>query len=272
MVSSTKHRLSQRCCKSLPVEPRTSMWTVYNSIYAYILDRLQFWLRSVWEHVRPDAGFRYRSCIHGWGWTPIPPAVRDQFILIWLISDLTNVLIISGHTFSVIQSASGGQANFVNPPRRDVVASGTSPDNGQPTRIRFQTDNPGAYYLEAISPHTDWPSRPLVPPLSYWLALGYVLCPTVEIGATVDAWFISCLTTPSMQMPALMSYSQRIQPVSRIYYYRPNHHSWLSRYSIWAPIRESKRRMGTTLRHLQCAAGRCQVLRIVMSFARYSDR
>ena len=49
--------------------------------------------------------------------------------------------LLSGHSFDVIQSASGGGPNFVNPPRRDVVASGTT-DN--PILIRFRTDNPGS--------------------------------------------------------------------------------------------------------------------------------
>jgi len=54
-----------------------------------------------------------------------------------LSTDLSN----SGHTFDVIQSASGGPPNYVNPPRRDVVTSGGTVDN--PVRIRFRTDNPG---------------------------------------------------------------------------------------------------------------------------------
>ncbi|KAF8589375.1 multicopper oxidase [Ramaria rubella] len=58
-----------------------------------------------------------------------------------------------GHAFSVVQSSSGGEANFVNPPRRDVVASGTSPTNNQPVRIRFETDNPGPWFLHC---HIDW--------------------------------------------------------------------------------------------------------------------
>ena len=51
----------------------------------------------------------------------------------------------SGHAFSVVQSASGGPPNFVNPPRRDVTASGGTTDN--PMRIRFKTDNPGPWYV-----------------------------------------------------------------------------------------------------------------------------
>ncbi|KAF8522544.1 laccase 17 [Gautieria morchelliformis] len=58
-----------------------------------------------------------------------------------------------GHTFSVVQSASGGNANYVNPPRRDVVASGTSSTNNQSTTIRFLTDNPGPWFLHC---HIDW--------------------------------------------------------------------------------------------------------------------
>jgi len=58
-----------------------------------------------------------------------------------------------GHAFSVVQSASGGNANFINPPRRDVVASGNSPTNQQPIRIRFQTDNPGPWFIHC---HINW--------------------------------------------------------------------------------------------------------------------
>jgi iron transport multicopper oxidase len=47
----------------------------------------------------------------------------------------------SGHAFDVIQSAAGGAVNLVNPPRRDVVASGGTTANL--VRIRFKTDNPG---------------------------------------------------------------------------------------------------------------------------------
>jgi len=55
----------------------------------------------------------------------------------------------SGHAFDVIQSASGGPANFVNPPRRDVVASGGT--TTQPVRIRFRTDNPGSLSIASFS-------------------------------------------------------------------------------------------------------------------------
>jgi iron transport multicopper oxidase len=49
-------------------------------------------------------------------------------------------LLNSGHSFDVIQSASGGGVNYVNPPRRDTVASdGTD----RMVRFRFRTDNVG---------------------------------------------------------------------------------------------------------------------------------
>ncbi|KIJ45892.1 multicopper oxidase [Sphaerobolus stellatus SS14] len=56
-----------------------------------------------------------------------------------------------GHAFDVIQSASGGGPNYVNPPRRDVVASGGTVAN--PVRIRFRTDNPGPWFVHC---HIDW--------------------------------------------------------------------------------------------------------------------
>ncbi|KIJ45860.1 multicopper oxidase [Sphaerobolus stellatus SS14] len=57
-----------------------------------------------------------------------------------------------GHTFDVIQSASGGPPNYINPPRRDVVASGSAP-NGNPVRFRFLTNNPGPWFVHC---HIDW--------------------------------------------------------------------------------------------------------------------
>ncbi|KAJ7075747.1 laccase [Mycena belliarum] len=52
-----------------------------------------------------------------------------------------------GHAFDIIQSASG-PVNFVNPPRRDVVAV----EKGG-VIIRFLTDNPGPWFLHC---HIDW--------------------------------------------------------------------------------------------------------------------
>ncbi|KAJ6564493.1 laccase 16 [Mycena capillaripes] len=53
----------------------------------------------------------------------------------------------NGHAFDVVQSASGPM-NFVNPPRRDVVAV----EKGG-VIIRFLTDNPGPWFLHC---HIDW--------------------------------------------------------------------------------------------------------------------
>jgi iron transport multicopper oxidase len=51
-----------------------------------------------------------------------------------------------GHTFSVVRSAgqAAHEANFVNPPQRDVVAMGSASDN---VTIRFVTDNAGPWLL-----------------------------------------------------------------------------------------------------------------------------
>ncbi|KAF8490605.1 laccase 17 [Gautieria morchelliformis] len=67
------------------------------------------------------------------------------------IGGLFHAFHLHGHTFDVIQSASGGAPNYVNPPRRDVVASGGTTDN--PVRIRFRTDNPGPWLVHC---HVDW--------------------------------------------------------------------------------------------------------------------
>ncbi|KAG6909528.1 hypothetical protein DXG01_017085 [Tephrocybe rancida] len=48
-----------------------------------------------------------------------------------------------GHAFDVVQSQSG-PANYVNPPRRDVVGVGSG---GGTVIIRFKTDNPGPCYV-----------------------------------------------------------------------------------------------------------------------------
>ncbi|KAJ7583561.1 laccase [Mycena floridula] len=52
-----------------------------------------------------------------------------------------------GHAFSIIQSMQG-PANFVNPPRRDVIGVG-----GSTIIIRFKADNPGPWFLHC---HIDW--------------------------------------------------------------------------------------------------------------------
>ncbi|KAF9482102.1 laccase 16 [Pholiota conissans] len=49
-----------------------------------------------------------------------------------------------GHAFDVVQSMQG-PANYINPPRRDVV--------GSTVIIRFQADNPGPWFLHC---HIDW--------------------------------------------------------------------------------------------------------------------
>jgi iron transport multicopper oxidase len=51
-----------------------------------------------------------------------------------------------GHSFSVVRGAgqTAAEANFVNPPRRDVVAMGSAGDN---VTIRFVTDNAGPWIL-----------------------------------------------------------------------------------------------------------------------------
>ncbi|KAF8583894.1 multicopper oxidase [Ramaria rubella] len=53
-----------------------------------------------------------------------------------------------GHAFDVIRSSNSNVTNFVNPPRRDVVAV-----NGGNTTFRFLTNNPGPWFLHC---HIDW--------------------------------------------------------------------------------------------------------------------
>ncbi|KAI0792234.1 laccase [Abortiporus biennis] len=55
-----------------------------------------------------------------------------------------------GHVFDVIRSAGSSTYNYKNPVRRDVVNIGTTGDN---VTIRFQTNNPGPWFLHC---HIDW--------------------------------------------------------------------------------------------------------------------
>ena len=77
--------------------------------------------------------------------------------------DTDEILPLSGHSFSVVQSASGGNANLVNPPRRDVVASGAGATNNQSVRIRFRTDNPGKQWKFIYRHFTGWLTGDLGP-------------------------------------------------------------------------------------------------------------
>ncbi|QRV98312.1 Multicopper oxidase [Ceratobasidium sp. AG-Ba] len=52
-----------------------------------------------------------------------------------------------GHAFDVVQT-DGGPVNYVNPPRKDVIAVG-----GGTVRIQFKSDNPGPWFLHC---HVDW--------------------------------------------------------------------------------------------------------------------
>ncbi|KAF8651436.1 hypothetical protein AX16_004737 [Volvariella volvacea WC 439] len=58
-----------------------------------------------------------------------------------------------GHAFDVIRSAGSPVYNYVDPPRRDVVAIGRPGDN---VTIRFVTDNAGPWYLHC---HIEWHLR-----------------------------------------------------------------------------------------------------------------
>ena len=49
-----------------------------------------------------------------------------------------------GHTFYVVRGAGQTEYNYVNPPQRDVVSTGTAGDN---VTIRFTTNNPGPLFL-----------------------------------------------------------------------------------------------------------------------------
>nr|AAR00925.1 laccase [Trametes sp. C30] len=58
-----------------------------------------------------------------------------------------------GHTFYVVRSAGSTEYNYVNPPQRDTVSTGTDGDN---VTIRFTTNNPGPWFLHChIDFHLD---------------------------------------------------------------------------------------------------------------------
>ncbi|KAI9057786.1 multicopper oxidase [Trametes sanguinea] len=58
-----------------------------------------------------------------------------------------------GHTFAVVRSAGSSEYNYDNPVFRDVVSTGTPGDN---VTIRFQTNNPGPWFLHChIDFHLD---------------------------------------------------------------------------------------------------------------------
>ena len=52
--------------------------------------------------------------------------------------------LIGQHTFYVVRSAGQTDYNYVNPPQRDTVSTGTAGDN---VTIRFTTNNPGPWFL-----------------------------------------------------------------------------------------------------------------------------
>jgi len=55
-----------------------------------------------------------------------------------------------GHSFHVVRSAGNQTYNYNDPVIRDVVSIG---DDGDNVTIRFQTDNPGPWFLHC---HIDW--------------------------------------------------------------------------------------------------------------------
>ena len=59
------------------------------------------------------------------------------------------------HAFAVVRSAGSTKYNYLNPVWRDVVSTGTPAANDSVT-IRFQTDNPGPWFLHChIDFHLD---------------------------------------------------------------------------------------------------------------------
>ncbi|KAF8521677.1 laccase [Gautieria morchelliformis] len=80
----------------------------------------------------------------------IQPNAVIEIILFTLLGGAGHPFHLHGHAFDVVQSSSGGP-NYINPPRRDVVASSGTTD--KPVRIRFRTDNAGPWILHC---HIEW--------------------------------------------------------------------------------------------------------------------
>ncbi|EMD32497.1 laccase [Gelatoporia subvermispora B] len=60
------------------------------------------------------------------------------------VDDIPHPLHLHGHAFSVVRSAESTSYNYDNPVRRDTVNTGFDGDN---VTIRFETDNPGPWFL-----------------------------------------------------------------------------------------------------------------------------
>ncbi|PPR05197.1 hypothetical protein CVT24_010297 [Panaeolus cyanescens] len=94
-----------------------------------------------------------------------------------------------GHAFDVIRVAGSTDYNFINPPRRDVVNTGTENDN---VTIRFRTNNPGPWILHC---HVDWH-------LEYGLAVVFAEEPsTISAMKPPAAWDELCPTYQNFPGP-----------------------------------------------------------------------
>jgi iron transport multicopper oxidase len=68
---------------------------------------------------------------------------------------------LSQHAFSVIRGPGMDGYNFVNPPRRDVVSTGSRTNDN--VTIRFVTDNPGPWFLHwYVTPSSLSPSSLII--------------------------------------------------------------------------------------------------------------
>ena len=78
---------------------------------------------------------------HLHGVSHLPPP-RPPFTHMWLALTLS---LSPQHAFAVVRSAGSTEYNYDNPVWRDTVSTGAV--NGDNVTIRFQTDNPGPWFL-----------------------------------------------------------------------------------------------------------------------------
>ncbi|KZT00572.1 multicopper oxidase [Laetiporus sulphureus 93-53] len=86
-----------------------------------------------------------------------------------------------GHVFSVLRSAGNESYNYVDPVRRDTVNTGLKGDN---VTIRFQTDNPGPWFLHC---HIDFHLN-----AGFAVVMAEATNMTAEINVPSVAWDSLC--------------------------------------------------------------------------------
>ncbi|KAI0660667.1 laccase 5 [Cubamyces menziesii] len=82
----------------------------------------------------------------------LPPRSSIEITMPALLPGSPHPFHLHGHVFAVVRSAGSTSYNYHDPIFRDVVSTGT-PVNGDNVTIRFETNNPGPWFLHC---HIDW--------------------------------------------------------------------------------------------------------------------